>query len=114
MDLIDVSDQSLTPVERRTGTRRPMQIVAMLHRPDGRATPSFLRNVSESGALLLVRTRKVAVGDAIRVEVQLGSEVEHTVKGRIVRVEAVEDSLLWANRVAVRFDEQLPLPQSAP
>jgi PilZ domain-containing protein len=111
MDLIDVSDQSVTPVERRTGERRPLQFVAVLHRADGGATPSFVRNVSESGALLLVRTRRVAVGDEICVDVQLGTSSERSLKGRVVRVEPVEDSLYWAKRVAVRFDERLPVSQ---
>jgi hypothetical protein len=111
MDLIDMSDLSVTPVERRSGERRPLQFVAVLHRADGAATPSFVRNVSESGALLLVRTRRVAVGDAVRVEVQLGSAAQQSLKGRIVRIEPVDDSLYWAKRVAVRFDERLPVAQ---
>jgi hypothetical protein len=109
MELIDVSDQSVTPVERRAGERRPMQTVAMIHGADGKARPSFLRNLSEGGALLLVRTSRIAVGDTVRVDVSLPAAPERSVTGRIVRVESIEDSLLWARRVAVRFDRQLAL-----
>ena len=59
---------SVPPSDRRRGERFLACFPAEVQRPDGENRPSILRDLSESGALLLVRTTKLAVGDDVKLQ----------------------------------------------
>ena len=87
--------------------------MATLERPDGEQRPALIHDLSESGALLLARTTKVAVDDEVTVHLHAaeGDETPRTANGIIVRVESlsVGDSGPWMRRVAVRFHEPIAM-----
>jgi hypothetical protein len=80
-------------------------------RPDGAQRPSLIRDLSETGVLLLVRTTKIAVGDKVKLELYIAEDADtHRVAGGcVVRVEEVdsEDAGPWLRRVAIQFDTPL-------
>jgi len=85
--------------------------MASLERPDGEHRAALVHDLSESGALLLVRTTKVAVDDEVVLllhAVQTGDSAR-IAHGVIVRVEELpaDDSGPWMRRVALRFHEPL-------
>ena len=61
----------------------------MLERPDGEHRPSIIRDLSESGALLLVRTTKIAVGDEVKLQLYIADDpgTFREATARVVRVE---------------------------
>jgi hypothetical protein len=85
--------------------------MATLERPDGEQRPALVHDLSESGALLLARTTKIAVDDEVTVFLHGtdGDKTPRTAMGVIVRVEALspDDSGPWLRRVAVRFHEPI-------
>jgi hypothetical protein len=110
------SDSAPPSSDRRSGDRYLACTMASLERPDGEKRAALVHDLSESGALLLVRTTKVAVDDEVALllhAVQTGdsSRIAH---GIVVRVEELppDDSGPWMRRVAVRFHEQLRMVDS--
>jgi hypothetical protein len=87
--------------------------MASVERPDGELRPALVHDLSESGALLLVRTAKVFVDDEIALHLSLAdtSPQARIVRGLVVRVEEVPpgDAGPWLRRVAVRFREPFPM-----
>jgi hypothetical protein len=87
--------------------------MATLERPDGEQRPALVHDLSESGALLLARTTKIGIDDPITLFLPTtdGDEPPKTVHDIVVRVEALSpgDEGPWLRRVAVRFDEPLPM-----
>jgi PilZ domain-containing protein len=87
--------------------------MASLERPDGEQRPALVHDLSESGALLLVRTTKIGVDDevALHLHATTAGETPRDAQGVVVRVEelAPGDSGPWLRRVAVRFREPLPM-----
>jgi hypothetical protein len=80
--------------------------MASFERPDGEQRPALVHDLSESGALLLVRTAKVFLDDEIALHLSSdGTPASRIVHGRVVRVEEVPpgDASPWLRRVAVRF-----------
>jgi hypothetical protein len=104
---------STPPSDRRVGERHLACFPAELERPDGEHRPSIIRDLSQSGALLLVRTTKVAVGDEVRLQLYIAEDATtfRETKARVVRVEqlAPGDAGPWLRRVAVQFDEPLTM-----
>jgi len=104
---------SAPPSERRVGERHLACFPAALERPDGEQRPSIIRDLSESGALLLVRTTKVAVGDEVKLQLYITDEAStfRPASGKVVRVEelAPGDAGPWLRRVAVHFDQPLTM-----
>jgi hypothetical protein len=102
---------STAPPDRRTGERHFACFPASLVRPDGEERPSLIRDLSESGVLLLVRTTKVAVGDKVKLQLFIteDSETHRVAGGKIVRVEDVglDEAGPWLRRVAVQFEGPL-------
>jgi hypothetical protein len=104
--------------ERRLGTRHLACFPAYLKRDDGTQRVSMIRDLSATGAQLLVRA-DVKVGDAIHLQLFIKGDVANSrdVAGKIVRVEKLEDpySGPWSLRIAVQFDEDLDdvLPEIA-
>ena len=102
---------SNAPPDRRGGERHLACFPAALERKDGEHRPSIIRDLSESGALLLVRTTKVAVGDTVKLQLYIADDTTtfRPATGKIVRVEelSLSDAGPWLRRVAVQFDEPL-------
>jgi len=69
-----MGDTAPPPSDRRIGERYLACFPASLERSDGEQRPSIIRDLSESGALLLVRTTKVAVGDEVRLQLYIADD----------------------------------------
>ena len=85
--------------------------MASLERPDGQQRAALVHDLSESGALLLVRTTKIFVDDQVSLYLYdvLTDENPRTARGVVVRVENLlqSDAGPWMRRVAVRFHEPI-------
>ncbi|HEY3817568.1 MAG TPA: PilZ domain-containing protein [Polyangiaceae bacterium] len=101
------------PSNRRTGERHLACFPASLERPDGEQRPSIIRDLSASGALLLVRTTKIAVGDAIKLQLYITDDPTtfRLATAKVVRVEDLVpgDAGPWLRRVGVQFDEPISM-----
>lgn len=110
MSASDRDDDSLTPSERRIGTRHLACFPAYLERDDGSKRASMIHDLSRSGALLLVRT-DMKVGDTVRLKLFIHGDIDESrdVTARVVRAELLEDPLAgpWSRRIGVHFDEEL-------
>ncbi len=109
-----MSDSDPAPAsDRRAGGRYLACTMAAIVRADGEQRPALVHDLSESGALILVRTTKVGMGDEITLRVFVGehSQEERVAQGRVVRVENVSpaDSGPWLRRVGVQFAEPLTM-----
>jgi hypothetical protein len=108
-----MGDDSVPPSERRIGERHLACFPAALERPDGEQRPSIIRDLSESGALLLVRTTKIAVGDEVKLQLFIADDATtfRPATGHVVRIEALApgDAGPWLRRVAVHFTEPLTM-----
>jgi hypothetical protein len=104
---------SAPPSERRAGVRHLACFPASLERPDGEHRPSIIRDLSESGALLLVRTTKIAVGDEVKLQLYIADDpgTSRDATARVVRVEELTpgDAGPWLRRVGVQFDAPLTM-----
>jgi len=104
---------SAPPSERRAGVRHLACFPASLERPDGEQRPSIIRDLSESGALLLVRTTKIAVGDEVKLQLYIADDpgTSRDATARVVRVEELTpgDAGPWLRRVGVQFDTPLTM-----
>ena len=87
-----------------------------IDRPDGQQRPALVHDLSESGALLLVRTTKISVDDQITLHLHISDDAKRSriAQGRVVRVEEVGpgDSGPWLRRVGVRFDRPLEMHET--
>jgi hypothetical protein len=101
------------PSERRAGVRHLACFPASLERPDGEQRSSIIRDLSESGALLLVRTTKIAVGDEVKLQLYIADDpgTSRDATARVVRVEDVTpgDAGPWLRRAGVQFDAPLTM-----
>jgi hypothetical protein len=107
-----MSDTVLTS-NRRADERHMACFPASLERPDGEQRSSIIRDLSESGALLLVRTTKIAVDDPVKLELYITADpaTYRLATAKVVRVEELVpgDAGPWLRRVGVRFDEPLSM-----
>jgi hypothetical protein len=105
-----MSDSDAIPQSsnRRTGDRYLACTMAGLERSDGEQRPALVYDLSESGALILIRTTKIAVDDEVALSLYT-REPTRTARGAVVRVEALTpgESGPWLRRVAIRFREPL-------
>jgi hypothetical protein len=96
---------------RRVGTRHFACFPASLERPDGEQRTSIIRDLSASGALLLVRTTKIAVDDRVKLELYITDDPTtfRLVTASVVRVEELVpgEAGPWLRRVGVKFDAAL-------
>ena len=101
---------SLSPSERRIGTRYLSCFPAHLQHEDGGTRAAMIHDLSVAGALLLVRA-SFAVGDTIRLNLFIKGDMDASREavGRVVRIEKLSDPYAgpWSSRVAVQFDEEL-------
>lgn len=108
-----MSDSAVPPSNRRAGERHLACFPASLERPDGEQRPSIIRDLSESGALLLVRTTKIAVGDSIKLQLYITDDPAtfRPATAKVVRVEDLTpgDAGPWLRRVGVQFDEPISM-----
>jgi hypothetical protein len=109
------SDSAPPSSDRRSGDRYLACTMASLERPDGEQRAALVHDLSESGALLLVRTNKVAVDDEVALILHaVHDDTSRIVRGVIVRVQELspDDSGPWMRRVAVHFHEPLRMYDS--
>jgi hypothetical protein len=92
--------------DRRREARHPVSVVVALERADGKERLSLLRDISTSGARMMVATNKLCVGEGVRLQLRFGDR-DCAVHGQLLRVESTEDTGIWKQEVAVRFDEPL-------
>ena len=96
---------------RRAGERHLACFPASLERPDGEQRTSIIRDLSASGALLLVRTTKIAIGDRVKLELYITDDPRtfRLVTASVVRVEELVpgDAGPWLRRVGVKFEAPL-------
>jgi hypothetical protein len=85
--------------------------LASLERPDGQRRSALIHDLSESGALLLVRTTHIFVDDKVVVHLPVNEvgQIPRVLQGLVVRVEELkaDEAGPWLRRVAVRFQEPL-------
>ena len=96
--------------ERRAHDRRLVCAVAEVE-SDDKASLALIRNISDSGALLLA-TRCLDVGEPLDLVIHTSSDPDGkkiTTKGSVVRREAMDPDRtdLWRWQLGVEFDEAL-------
>ena len=94
--------------DRRTETRRKVSVAASIVRADGKERLSLVRDLSASGARMLVATRKVQPGETVRLMLHIDTGIEHETTARLLRVVEAEAGI-WKREIAVAFDERLPI-----
>jgi hypothetical protein len=94
--------------DRRAEARHKVSLAASIVRSDGHERLSLVRDLSVSGARMLVATRKVHAGETVRLTLHVDAGVEHATTARLLRV-AEAESGIWKCEVAVAFDERLPI-----
>jgi PilZ domain len=91
---------------RRTRERYLACFPASLQGPDGEKQPSLIRDLSETGVLLLVPSSRIAAGDAVNLQLYIADDGSHRpVAGKVVRIEELSphETGPWRARVAVEF-----------
>jgi hypothetical protein len=95
--------------DRRLDARHLACFPASIERVDGVHRVAIIRDLSESGVLLLIRTTKIEVGDKLQLQLYIAedSETYRSAAGHVVRVEELEAGATgpWMLRVAVHFVE---------
>ncbi len=94
--------------DRRSEERRKVSVAARIVRADGKERLSLVRDLSTSGARMLVATRKVTEGETVRLTLHVDTGIEHETTARLLRVMEAEQGI-WKREVAVSFDERLPI-----
>jgi Tfp pilus assembly protein PilZ len=93
--------------DRRVQPRACACFPIHVHRKNGAARLALSRNLSTTGALLVVRSN-LDVGERISLLLCLSEDRSDTVEvsGRVIRVEprALDRADVWTHRVAVQFD----------
>ncbi|TMQ24562.1 MAG: PilZ domain-containing protein [Deltaproteobacteria bacterium] len=92
--------------DRRAAPRQAAFISASLETSQGRSAIAITRDISTRGLLLLTRPA-LQVGELVKLTVALGA-TQHTLSGKVVRVEAMEPHELWRHKVAIAVDESDP------
>jgi hypothetical protein len=85
--------------DRRAAPRQEAYVSAALETSQGQSTIAITRDISSTGLLILTRIQ-LAIGEVIKLTVALGSS-QHTLSGKVVRVEAMEPHELWRYKVAL-------------
>ena len=80
-----------------------------MERSDGEERLSLVRDISETGARILVASRKVAVGDVVHLSLWLTDREATRVDARLLRVGAADCGAPWRSEIAVQFDAKLQL-----
>lgn len=88
--------------ERRGSPRLAASIAGEIETNDGNAAIAITRDVGEKG--LLVYTRLKTCTGTVKLRV-VHNDKELVLVGRVVRMEPIEDSQLWRNKVAIAIDD---------
>jgi hypothetical protein len=95
--------------DRRLDARHLACFPASIERVDGEHRVAIIRDLSESGVLLLIRTSKIEVGDKVQLHLYIAedSETYRSATGHVVRAEELEAAATgpWMLRVAVHFEQ---------
>jgi hypothetical protein len=98
--------------DRRGGERLLACFPAYLERSGSEARMALIRDLSTSGAQLLVRGN-LDIGERVKIQLYLTDKLEEprTTSGHVTRVEPLADDEvgLWSRRVGVHFDEPLTI-----
>ena len=103
---------SAPPSERRRAERYLVCFPAWVVRADGEERLALIRNLSVTGVLLLVRTRQLAVGDVLTLQLHIEDDaaVFRSASGEVVRIENIENEEgPWLRRTAVQFRDPLTM-----
>jgi hypothetical protein len=74
---------------------------------DGEKKPALIRDLSESGVLLLLSTTSVAVGDFVNLQLYIADDgSQRPAAGKVVRIEqlSADEPGPWRVRVAIEFN----------
>jgi hypothetical protein len=108
-----MSESAPPSSDRRNVARFLACYPASLERPDGAERAALIHDLSESGILLYVRTSKLDIDDKVKLSLFLSDDSDRVraATGRVVRVEPMEpgNEGPWLLRVAVHFDEPVPV-----
>ncbi len=88
--------------ERRSSPRLVASIAGEIETGDGSSAIAITRDVGEKGLLVFTRLKQCAGTVKLRV---VHNDQELVLTGRVVRMEPVEDSQLWRNKVAIAVDD---------
>jgi hypothetical protein len=86
--------------------RREAYISAALQTSKGRSTIAITRDISTKGLLILTRL-PLDVGEVIKLTAALG-DTQHTLSGKVVRIEGMEIHELWRYKAAIAVDDADP------
>lgn len=100
--------------ERRSAARREAAVAATLERADGERRLSLVCDISETGARLLVASRKVAVGEKVYLSILFADGASTAVDARLLRVRPADGGGPWKSEIAVRFGGRVRLSGHAP
>jgi hypothetical protein len=104
---------SNSPENRRFGERYFACFPASVTPSDMKQRLSIIRDLSESGALLLVATTKIVMGEKVSLDLHIATDgtTFRTTSAKVVRIEEVapHESGLWLRKIAVQFDEPLAM-----
>lgn len=92
--------------DRRAVPRKEAYISAALETSKGRSTIAITRDISTKGLLILTRL-PLEVGEVIKLTAALG-DAQHSLSGKVVRVEGMEVHELWRYRAAITVDDTDP------
>jgi hypothetical protein len=87
--------------ERRGSPRHAASIAGELETADGDSAIAITRDVSANGLLVFTRLREC--DGTVKLKV-VHNDQTMVLTGRVVRMEPVEDSALWRNKVAIAID----------
>jgi hypothetical protein len=87
--------------ERRGSPRHAASIAGELQTADGDSAIAITRDVGANGLLVFTRLRECE--GTVKLKVVHNDETM-VLTGRVVRMEPIEDSHLWRNKVAIAID----------
>ncbi len=107
-----MSESQPPPSDRRTAERHLACFPASLRRADGEERTALIRDLSVTGALLLVRT-EVHIGDKLRLALHISENIDEVreATAEVLRVVPLADDELglWLKKVAVHFDHAMTI-----
>jgi hypothetical protein len=92
--------------DRRAAPRHEAYLSAALENSKGRSTIAITRDISTRGLLLLTRL-PLEVGEIVKLTAAVGDE-QHSLSGKVVRVEPLEVHELWRHKAAITVDDDDP------
>ena len=100
------------PSDRRAAERHLACFPAAVVKPDGEQRISIIRDLSVTGALLLVRSN-LGVGETVKLQLHISENPDEVreATGKIVRVVPLADDEigLWVAKIGVVFDQEMTI-----